>query len=475
MKKHIFLSILVSILSFQLNSQIIKTEWIQEFESKMKIENILLIENECIYIHTSKLNTVTFERKHVIQKRKISNNSLVKEIEIDVFFHGDEQMAFEEDNSVPIIKIKSDLYLFTKYMSKKEKKGYIHFYKLNKTNLAFEEVKQFTIEIPQKNPEFFISYEPVTLKSEETILLTATTATTNFEIINSQDFIVTVTDFKKLSKSESDSIYTNLENNKFIIPCKEAITKEEYGFMRPKIICNNRTYFECLSIHNLGETRKDNYYSLCIDNNNPKDENKIFLLNYCSNIDSLISGLPMSEISNYKLLQKMDQEKNINNCKNYSDFSFSVDKYDDISHFRSGNYNYFVKIDNTKEPYNSDRDVKYVPHDEIIYISHSKDIEIACVSNDGIFQWKKEIIREEYNENDQYRSYYQIEYKDKIILFYANKYLIIDSKTGENRIETIPDFDLGKNAEFKLFENKIVVISYVDNDIRKIGIVEITE
>ena len=465
MNKKIIFSLALLICTFQLNSQTVQTQWIQEFESKFDDVNVLLIEDDFIFLFLEK----SFD-EYVIQKRRLSDNSLEKEI----IFEGVEQNGklIKEFFYEGSFKRKgSEIYFCSSYVSKKGKIGFISLFKLNKTSLNFEEFQKIEISLSERKEKISVLYSLVKVNNEEVFILSSSTYLGNnfydfdVEFLKYNYFIVNEHSIKEIKKSE----YISLENSyKDDNPRLAVVPNYTYNYSSydkkelnsQKISCNNQEYFERDFFPN--RLVKNNFYSIVntniIEHNNLKKE-EFFLLNFNSNYDSTVSNTEIISYDDYDTLLK---RKSVSDCKINTDFSFTLGKGDDLSYFNIGDNNYFIKNDNRiiKRP---------VPGsaDSYIYETTSKDIEIVCISSGGELRWKNEIVRDEFEVNNEsyLRPYYVQESKENIVIFYSNKYLVINQSSGDYHIVSEMDYQLHGDShnvlgELRKYDDKIMVISH---------------
>ena len=493
MNKKIIFSLALLICTFQLNSQTVQTQWIQEFESKFEGVDVLLIEDDFIFLFLKK----SYD-EYVIQKRRLSDNSLEKEIVFEGVEHNGKliKQFFREGS---FIRKDTGIYFFDSYTSKKGKIGFISLFKLNKTSLTFEELQKIEVPLSKKNEKIGISYFLTQVNNEEVIILSSSTSIENniidMEFLKHNYFIVNQNSIKEIKKSE----YISLENLHEINTPKLKVTPGytfEYSkylndISRRKISCNNQEYFERAFFPNLFIT--NNFFTI-VNTNNIKDNNikeeEFFLLNFNSNYDSLVSNTEIKTIEgSYDALKA----KSVLDCEINSNFSFNINKDDDLSYFKLGVNNYFVGVSNEKITYSSEpNSISSTSNATYTTKMFSKDIHIACLSSKGEYLWDKSIIRDKYrvNESISDRSYYVKEFNNKIIIFYSSEYLIIDVSTGENSIQTSNFqlnalYKLGENSQmldysdkFIKYEDKTVVISYEGKGNKKtikIGYLNIVE
>lgn len=487
MNKKIIFSLALLICTFQLNSQTVQTQWIQEFESKLERVEVLLIEDDFIFLFLKK----SYD-EYVIQKRRLSDNSLEKEIVFEGVEHNG-KLIKEYFYGGSFIRKGSEICFFSKYESKKDKMGYIGFYKLNKASLNFEKLQQVKIPLSDKKEKVDISYSLAKVNDEEVFLLNTSTYldknSFKVEFIKHNYFIVSEHSIKEINKPEYSSIENSYKNDN---PMLTVIPNYTYNYSSydkkelntQKISCNNHEYFERAFFPN--RLVKNNFYSIVNTNiikyDNLKEE-EFFLLNFNSNYDSTVSN---TEISTYD--DSFLKNKSVSDCKINTDFTFTLGEGDDLSYFNIGNNNYFIKTDNV---INKTLTVSTISSSGSNFSestkieTFSKDIEIVCVSSDGELRWKKEIVRDEFKVNNisYIRPYYVLELKENIFIFYSNKYLVINQNSGDYHLGSIMDYQLyydfsGMLGEFKKYEDKTVVISYEgkgNNKTIKIGYINIVE
>lgn len=154
-------------------AQNLKTKWVQEFETNMDIVDVPLVEGDFVYVHLRKGGDKFGGGSNFLQKRKISDNSLVNEIEINFISDDGKQMTFFEYPSQGIQEINSELYVITSYVSKKKKTGYVLTYKLNKEKLEFE-LDKIVFETPVSNEKISAYSFLLKQKNEKLIVFTVT-------------------------------------------------------------------------------------------------------------------------------------------------------------------------------------------------------------------------------------------------------------------------------------------------------------
>ena len=387
--RHYTLSLLLGLFCLSNNnviSQNLTTTWIQEFESDMDIIDVPLVEKDFIYIHLKKGGNKQniADGKHFLQKRRINDNTLIKEISIELNNSEGKELDFFGYRT-GLSTLNSDIYIIASYVSKKEKKGYAYSFKLNKESMEFE-LNQTILEDALVGKENFSVYSYVLQLDSEELLIVNTSKTKNNSIYadsyDKHNYSISNGEIIEYNLEE----YNNLEiKDKIMTKAQADISIDSYSEkIAPKLNCNNVEYIDCAMAFNKGLEKGINYYSLVRKKDKENEKYQIHVMNYNSNF---FEELRKSQLKDYENIIK---NRKIDNCKLYDEFYFNADAYDYVGMFKMSENNYFFKLDKYIMKSPSVGDVK-TPN--VVFFS---ELEIAKINDAGKFEWYKKIDRPKY-------------------------------------------------------------------------------